>query len=675
MQKFLTSKHPYFLGCWLGLTGSIQADTIALPTIQVTPPSNSNEILDSLPETHPGYSIILKRQDFINQKQTIAEILQTQTGIQIQQSAGLGSYAAINIRGSSAHQIMVYLDGIPLNSANGGGVNLNNIPLETIEKIEIYLNQAPIQFVTQYQGGVVNLITRRHQSKAYNEIKLMKGSYGAQKISLFHQNQTQLNRKTLSWLLQGNYQSAENHYPILNDNQTNFNPYDDRIEPRYNAQTEQKSFLGKLRYSLSNTETLSTQLLYNLNLNHLPNQQNTQNNNAYLQTTQNSLKLSYQNHALADSPWIAQTNINLLQTHLHFYDNLSQIGLGKQNNRYQTDSLQAQQYLENSYQLSPNWLLTWQNTFFWKQDTYRTHFKLDNTFLNNTTSKRQRQTLQYSLSLPLEHTSGWLFTPSLTIQKFDDTPSQPQDTDAPIHEWNTTWQLGTLYPLNAHHQLKARISTGIRQPSFFEKYSDRGLIVGNPELKKETSLQKEIGYRYQQTPKTFIQKALFEIQLYQNQTQHIIVQSYDARGIGRSDNLSQATIQGIETHLNLQLSTHTELDLNSRYQSTHTQSNYSAYHNKQLPNLPTTTATATLKQQIYAWHLYYQFHYESPVYLERSNLLTTPAKQLHDLSLSYIQKQWQLNLQIHNFTDQKVEYFNGYPTPGKTIYLTLTLKL
>jgi iron complex outermembrane receptor protein len=654
---------------------SAVAETVELPTVTVSSYEESNhQILDALPEMHAGKSIVLERKDFIHQAQTLSEVLQTQAGIVVRQSSGLGSYASVNIRGSSSHQVMVYLDGVPLNSANGGGVNLNQIPLDAIEKVEIYLNQAPIQFASQYQGGGVNLVTHRTHGKPYTQLTAMKGSYGAQKLSLFNQNSHNLSGYKLSTLIQGTYQAADNDYSILNDNQTKYNPYDDKIEPRHNAQTEQKSLLGKIDYVLNATEQLSAELLYGDNLNHLPNLLNTPDNQAYLDTEQKTAKLSYQNQGVYQTSWIGQTNISFLQTALHYQDNLSQIGLEKQNNRYVTDSVQVQQYLENSYDLTPDWFLSWQNNLLWKEDRYHTRFLLDNSFLNNTTTERRRESLQYALALPLEHLSGWLITPSLTWQKFDDTPQNQQDSDAPIHETHTTWQLGTIYPITSQHQIKIRMGTAIRQPSFFEKYSDRGLMVGNPNLKKETSFQSEVGYRYQRQGTRF-KKTLLELQAYQNTTKDIIIQSYDARGIGRSENLSQAWIQGIEAHGYLALSTQTELDLNFRHQTTQTQSTYSAYDSKQLPNLPEFTATAELKQSYHAWYFFYQYHFESAVYLDRSNLLTAPEKRLHNAGIRYAQPSWSIELQGHNLTDETISYFNGYPTPGSTYYLTFTLKL
>ena len=51
----------------------------------------------------------------------------------------LGSgFATVSIRGSTAEQVVVYLDGVPLNRALGGGVNLADLPLAQIESIEIY---------------------------------------------------------------------------------------------------------------------------------------------------------------------------------------------------------------------------------------------------------------------------------------------------------------------------------------------------------------------------------------------------------------------------------------------------------------------------------------------------------------------------------------------------------
>ena len=67
-----------------------------------------------------------------------AEILSALPGIQSYKQGGLGSFQTVSIRGIAAKNILICLDGIPLNDASGGAVDLGSIDLNSVEKIEIY---------------------------------------------------------------------------------------------------------------------------------------------------------------------------------------------------------------------------------------------------------------------------------------------------------------------------------------------------------------------------------------------------------------------------------------------------------------------------------------------------------------------------------------------------------
>jgi iron complex outermembrane receptor protein len=65
----------------------------------------------------------------------------------------------VSIRGASAEQVKVLLDGAPLNSAAGGGVDLSSIPAPWISRIEVVRGTEGIHHGTGALGGVVNVVT------------------------------------------------------------------------------------------------------------------------------------------------------------------------------------------------------------------------------------------------------------------------------------------------------------------------------------------------------------------------------------------------------------------------------------------------------------------------------------------------------------------------------------
>ena len=75
--------------------------------------------------------------------------------------SGLGSYSTLSIRGSNANQVRIYVDGVPLNNAQGGEVNLSDLSFDNLEKIEIYKSGSSPGFSGSAIGGTVNLVTSK----------------------------------------------------------------------------------------------------------------------------------------------------------------------------------------------------------------------------------------------------------------------------------------------------------------------------------------------------------------------------------------------------------------------------------------------------------------------------------------------------------------------------------
>ncbi len=97
---------------------------------------------------------------FAGEAKTVAELVGTSPGVAINQYGGLGQLATVSIRGSTADQVQVFLDGLPLNTAAGGGVDLSRIPRSWIERIEVVRGAEGARYGSGALGGVVNIVTR-----------------------------------------------------------------------------------------------------------------------------------------------------------------------------------------------------------------------------------------------------------------------------------------------------------------------------------------------------------------------------------------------------------------------------------------------------------------------------------------------------------------------------------
>ena len=100
---------------------------------------------------------------------TAAEMIENSSGTYLKDYGGFAGIKSLSIRGSENSQVLVLLDGQRLNSSQDGTVDINTIPLEALERIEIIRGGHSAIYGTDAIGGTVQLITRESISpKGYS---------------------------------------------------------------------------------------------------------------------------------------------------------------------------------------------------------------------------------------------------------------------------------------------------------------------------------------------------------------------------------------------------------------------------------------------------------------------------------------------------------------------------
>lgn len=96
---------------------------------------------------------------------SVIQVLQTLPAVQNAQS-GVGQVAGVFVAGSASDQVLVLLDGMPLNdpTSPGGAFDFSRIPLSVLEKIEVIPQNEAVRFGFGALGGVILLTTREPRS-------------------------------------------------------------------------------------------------------------------------------------------------------------------------------------------------------------------------------------------------------------------------------------------------------------------------------------------------------------------------------------------------------------------------------------------------------------------------------------------------------------------------------
>ncbi|WP_434133397.1 TonB-dependent receptor [Sporomusa sphaeroides] len=111
----------------------------------------------------PGTVSVVRPDDYKGEMKTLPELLQTVPGVYIHKTNGEGHYTVARVRGSTGAQVNVYVDGVLINSASEVAVDLSIIPVENVERVEVYRGYVPARFAGAPLGGAINIVTKKPQ--------------------------------------------------------------------------------------------------------------------------------------------------------------------------------------------------------------------------------------------------------------------------------------------------------------------------------------------------------------------------------------------------------------------------------------------------------------------------------------------------------------------------------
>lgn len=119
------------------------------------------ELMASDTQPGSGATVVTRAQLARLGARDAGEALQQVTGVVVTQRGGAGAPATISVRGASADQTLVLVDGLPVNAALDGAADLSTIPAETIERITVVRGAQSARYGPQALAGVVLVETRR----------------------------------------------------------------------------------------------------------------------------------------------------------------------------------------------------------------------------------------------------------------------------------------------------------------------------------------------------------------------------------------------------------------------------------------------------------------------------------------------------------------------------------
>jgi len=130
----------------------LKAKPIELPELSVSAERGSAGGAES------GARIVTQEQLRKLKPKDMADALQREGLVDVVNDGTPGGARTLSLRGSASDQVLVLLDGRPLNDPSSGLADLSRISLAEVEKIEIYTSPNSI-LGAQAMGGIVNVVT------------------------------------------------------------------------------------------------------------------------------------------------------------------------------------------------------------------------------------------------------------------------------------------------------------------------------------------------------------------------------------------------------------------------------------------------------------------------------------------------------------------------------------
>jgi iron complex outermembrane receptor protein len=600
---------------------------------------------------------------------SLPEILDQAVGVKIRRQGGLGSFSTLSIRGSTAEQVQVYLDGVPLNQALGGGVDLSQLPVSGVESVDVYRGSVPARFGGNSIGGVVHIRTQA-PGKTSARLQAMTGSMGTRQLS----GTAGGTWRRVEYLGMLDGIESRNDFAFLDDNGTEYNQADDSRVDRRNSDFHALRGLAKVARTWGQTR-VRIHDAFDLKYQGIPGIGNFQAESTRFDTRRNVVEAELS--GVRGQGGYRLVGYRLWQQE-EYRDPKGEVGLG---------GTQHERNTTRSTGLRSEWdaVVRGRGLLTLFAAAHREVFApRDLLHVQSRLLKSRRRRLVAGGEAEIGPAGKRLYLSGGSQVEVVADAFSGQDTDFPKivrpDRRNTDvlagGRFGARYQVTAHWALQGHRGRYQRAPSFFELFGDRGAVVGSTDLVSEAGDNWDVGLVSRRPSGSGSRLVLAEAVYYRNTTRNMIRFVQYSQRVSKPFNIGRALLQGVETRAQIQLGHGWQLSANYAYQVPTNRSSLSYEAGKDLPNAPRHTVNARAECTRGRAQLAYELTRETHHFLDRANLRPVPARILHSLNTAL--ELWPglvLSLEIDNLAGNQVADLWGYPLPGRSFFGSLKTDL
>jgi iron complex outermembrane receptor protein len=478
-------------------------------------------------------STVLRRGDLQGPGTTAATSLTHVPGVQVQQTGSSSDLATASIRGTTSAQTPVYLAGIRLNDDISGTADLSTVPVWMLDRIEVYRGNAPTNAELLGIGGAV-FFEPRYPRGDQARAGLGFGSWGQ---STGHLAIGTGSNKVQS-LLALRRESARNDYGYLDNAGTAFKTGDDRWVARPNADQSTTDWWTVSRLELGH----SGQVTFLANAfdreQGIPGLLSIAARRARAHVQRELIGISGRSELRcgATRPCQILSAVSYQRASTAIDDPASELGLGASS--VQSDARRVAQLAQFSWPFAHGWTLTPQGTL--SVET----LSVTSPGVTTLDAKRMESGIGSSIQ--------WQLAPELSlvsVARLNLEATRAAGTDT-VHRL-PVGRVGAAYRVARGLSLLANIGYYNRVPTLGELHGTSALVVGNPGLKPEYGLNRDIGARYAFGSRPLALSA--EVFAFQQDLSELVAWQRSSFGQIRPYNVGRARLRGVESQIGIEL--------------------------------------------------------------------------------------------------------------------------
>ncbi|MDR2528080.1 MAG: TonB-dependent receptor plug domain-containing protein [Synergistaceae bacterium] len=569
----------------------------------------------------------------------------------------------------------VYVDGVPMNLQSESAVNLARIPVDEVERIEVYRGYIPAQFGAQAMGGVINVITKMPK-KPSMDVSMGVGSFGLRKGAFSYASQLG-GGKFFSAL---GYETYDGDFEYWNDNNTPYNSTDDYTGRRNGNGHENVDAL--LKWEDARWRARASWARRNRDLSLQAPGMDKPGAAPYLWPLQDTDRLDLslgrrQTSGAVNWEWRTDYTYQDRKYNSRRGNNASAIGdSAVTKSEYETTragfSLSAGTALGERHYLELLGAFADERLDVGGDIVYTSLGGIE---------KYGEKSWNFSLqdTIALDKAGTFLATPSLRWHKAGS-------------EDHLTWQIALTKEISSSLMFKGSYGAYSRFPNLRERYGDGAFVLpATSDLRWETGVQADLGLVWNTPLKLFGSTRLnTSLSAFWRETDDLIEFFMTSPRYGIYSNIAKSTVKGVELETSLDWKkwglsfAATWLDGENKTPDARSVRHYG----KALPNRPEWSGTARVTRRFDWGSVFAEYRYTGENYADASEKVLFDARKVVSIGLKYnISPSAHLTLGVNDlFNDaddwrMRPDGYSGpvrvpwFPVEGRSFYLNLNMDL